>query len=290
MVIEGGFRIELVDANSKIPYKEHTKDGKTYAEVEPDAEYFVSLQKIAVLPEDHYIVDLLVENQTLGWYVPLSGPEIDDAPMEFGLLQRVNGVTSSRALKFVKPQIAVIDKITDNSKTTQQPALFGTVMVKLYKASSKCFKKQLKRNFSASLLPTADNLAAPVPGVASKHLRSEEGAAIGPAIGAIGYSYSYRKCKGLVSIVHLHYCSALGLMQVGVLPKPDDRYAYHRMLTGKKRARAKIPIVTHKRIRRASILTVDGTQLSHNEEYNDLFEIPSDDDSDDEDADGDGDS
>ncbi len=53
MVVEGGFRVELVDANTKIPYKEHTKDGKTYVEGDPDAEYFVSLLKVAVLPEDH---------------------------------------------------------------------------------------------------------------------------------------------------------------------------------------------------------------------------------------------
>jgi hypothetical protein len=72
--------------------------------------------------------------------------------------------------------------------------------------------------------------------------------------------------------------------EVGVLSKPDD--IYHRMPTGKKRARANIPIVTHKRIRCARTISVDGTQLSIKEEYNDLFEIPSDDDSDDEDADG----
>jgi hypothetical protein len=101
--------------------------------------------------------------------------------------------------------------------------------------------------------------------------------------GSSSYQY-HRKYETLVTEINLYYCSAVGLMHVGVLPMPDI-YTYHRMVNRKKRARAKIPIVTHKRIRSARTLTVDGTQMSTSEEYNDLFEIPSDDDSDDEDAD-----
>jgi hypothetical protein len=74
MVVESGFRVELVDANSKIPYKEHTKYGKTYAEVEPDADYFVSLQKIAALPADHYVVCTSVDDQFAGLAVEQNGP------------------------------------------------------------------------------------------------------------------------------------------------------------------------------------------------------------------------
>jgi hypothetical protein len=51
----------------------------------------------------------------------------------------------------------------------------------------------------------------------------------------------------------------------------------------KKRPRAKILIVTHKRIRR--VVTVDGTELSNTERYNDLFDL-SDLPSDGEDVDG----
>jgi hypothetical protein len=85
MVVEGGFRVELVDVNTKIPYKEHTKDGKTYVEGDPDAEYFVSLLTVAVLPEDHYIIDLFVGNQDLGWYCERDGDAIYDTPDYYGL-------------------------------------------------------------------------------------------------------------------------------------------------------------------------------------------------------------
>ncbi len=121
MVVESGFRVELVDANTKISYKEHTKDGKTYAEVEPDAEYFVNLQKIELLPEDHYIVELYVDDQNLGWHVELDGNEIAEEPDYFGLCLVINWIESSRALKFVKSKLVVSDE-TDNSTS---PALFG---------------------------------------------------------------------------------------------------------------------------------------------------------------------
>jgi hypothetical protein len=311
MVVEGGFRVELVDAINKIPYKEHTKDGKTYVEGEPDAEYFVSLQKIAVLPEDHYIVHLFVDDQNLGWYVKRDGDEIDEEPNCFGLFQRVKKVKSSKALKFVKPQIVVSDE-TEHNSTSQ--AVFGTVTVKIYKASSERFKMKSKGNYSRSLLPTSVNFSGPVPAVAAKISRSGEGDSIAERERRSSSLFSYRKCEELVSEIILHYCSAVGLIHVGVLPKPDIGkkrarakipIATHKRIfycsteglihvgvlpkpdMGKKRARAKIPIVTHKRVRRASTLTVDGTQMSTSEEYNDLLEIPSDDDSDEEgDADG----
>ncbi len=135
-----------------------------------------------------------------------------------------------------------------------------------------------------SLIPTSVNFAGPVPAVAAKNLRSGEGDSIGPEMGRSSSSISQRKREELVSVINLHYCSAKGLIHVGVLPKPDI-YTYHRMVTGKKRARAKIPImiVTHKRIRR--VVTVDGTELSNSERYNDLFDL-SDLPSDGEDVDG----
>lgn len=43
MVVQGNFKVELIDATTKQPFKEHTSKGKTYAEVEPDAEYFIRI-------------------------------------------------------------------------------------------------------------------------------------------------------------------------------------------------------------------------------------------------------
>ena len=44
MVKKGRFTVELVSADAKVAFMEHTKDGKTYAEVEPEVEYFVRIE------------------------------------------------------------------------------------------------------------------------------------------------------------------------------------------------------------------------------------------------------
>ena len=45
MVRQGWFEIELINAETKVPFKEHTHtDGRTYAEVEPDTDYFIHVR------------------------------------------------------------------------------------------------------------------------------------------------------------------------------------------------------------------------------------------------------
>jgi hypothetical protein len=84
----------------------------------------------------------------------------------------------------------------------------------------------------------------------------------------------------LLDVITLHYCSAVGLMNVGVLAKPDI-YTWHRMNTKKRQISAvNIPIVTPKRIRKSSTVTVNGRELSNIEDFSDLYdlsELPSDD-------------
>ena len=46
MVFGGDFKAALVDARTKQPFLEHYRDGQAYVEVEPDVEYYVSLQRI----------------------------------------------------------------------------------------------------------------------------------------------------------------------------------------------------------------------------------------------------
>ena len=41
----GDFTVELVAADSKQPFREHTaEDGQVYAEVEPDMDYYIAVQ------------------------------------------------------------------------------------------------------------------------------------------------------------------------------------------------------------------------------------------------------
>eukprot|EP00957_Ditylum_brightwellii_P010059 759333-Ditylum_brightwellii.AAC.1 len=43
MVKQGNLTVELVDAVTKEPFREHTYNGKIYVEVEPEAEYFIQI-------------------------------------------------------------------------------------------------------------------------------------------------------------------------------------------------------------------------------------------------------
>ena len=46
MVVRSGFEVNLVDATTKIPFKEHEKDGKIYVEMEAEAEYFIAVRRV----------------------------------------------------------------------------------------------------------------------------------------------------------------------------------------------------------------------------------------------------
>ena len=64
MVKKGRFTVELVSADAKVAFMEHTKDGKTYAEVEPKVKYFV---RIKVEPGLRVVARIDVDVKYLGY-------------------------------------------------------------------------------------------------------------------------------------------------------------------------------------------------------------------------------
>jgi hypothetical protein len=97
------FKFELVDATTKIPFKEHTKEGKTYVEVEPGAEYFISMQKIAKTETDvsiSYSIDAGIDN-----FVSFVKNYISHEPYYAGIHSRVGGIVTQTSLVFAKPTI-----------------------------------------------------------------------------------------------------------------------------------------------------------------------------------------
>ena len=96
MVKQGDFEIELVHADSKVPFKEHEKDGKVYVEVEPDAEYYISVKRIGRNHDGSLMVQYLVDDQDLGYHTTFH--KIDEEPDYSGvwnLLISINCSTSS---------------------------------------------------------------------------------------------------------------------------------------------------------------------------------------------------
>ena len=97
MVQIGEFSVRLVDAETKISFKEHTApDGKTYAEVEPNQEYFIAVKQRS---GEKVVFEFEVDGNDLG-YISWSGGNK-------GLFTRDDsGKQSHRALQVKKPGLS----------------------------------------------------------------------------------------------------------------------------------------------------------------------------------------
>jgi hypothetical protein len=91
MVERGDMKIELVYADTKLPFIEHKKDEKIYVEVEPDVEYFISIKQTGTGRGNHTLLEISVDDQDLGYqYSP--SLQRADIPGYQGVWNQVNGV------------------------------------------------------------------------------------------------------------------------------------------------------------------------------------------------------
>ena len=104
MVFRSGFEVQLVSADTKIPFKEHEKDGKIYVEAEPDAEYFIAIRRVDMsgspVIKSYYYID----GNFLGYYS--FHKSVQKEPSYQGVFSRTNGVAKTSSLKFSKPKAA----------------------------------------------------------------------------------------------------------------------------------------------------------------------------------------
>jgi hypothetical protein len=89
----------------------------------------------------------------------------------------------------------------------------------------------------------------------------------------------------LIQNITLHYCTAYGLIQVGILPKPSNMYHIHQVSTGKRRATIPPPLVSPERAE-LRVRVTHGNQVSTQITYHDSFDLTGlNSDSDDDDTD-----
>jgi hypothetical protein len=243
------FKFELVDATTKISFKEHTKEGKTYVEVEPGAEYFISMHKIAKTETDvliTYSIDAGIDN--LAAFVK---NYISHEPFYTGIQSRAGGIVTQTSLVFAKPTIC------HKPSGSTSNLLMGNVEIKIYE----------KINLDGTFVAPRDIVSTFTAASAKLHedgtskkkcLRSDKGSAVITSTRASTVQQNWKrgnhldtsKCvyehflfhrqdsrernvaltPYLISLlaVTLNYCAALGLMEVGVLKKPSE-WEHHRM-------------------------------------------------------------
>jgi hypothetical protein len=223
MVQHGDFKIELVYADTKMPFKEHIKDGKIYVEVEPDVEYFISIQQTGASRGGTTIMQYFVDEQFLGYQDTYPYLQCEQVPFYGGVCTMTNSVSIMTALKFTKPRISA------DGTNVKRGLLMGKVEVDMYDGTSDGFEEDQRSNFSSSFsaVDLDLDLDQDQSGYAKKKsLRSGEGETT-VSDNCSGKMSTY-KLGALLDTVTLNYCAAPGLIEVGVLEKPGA-WTHHRM-------------------------------------------------------------
>jgi len=220
MVQIGDFEVQLVDADNdtKAPFKEHPKDGKVFVEAEPDAEYFISVRKVNETNEQ-FCLHFTVDGTALG-YSQSFGRGASAEPTYRGLWSRTRGVSTHKALKFVKS----IGGGGANAAAHGAPAM-GQVKVDVFLAvyaGQSHVHSDYSSSFATAAVSGSGSLAQ------KKNLRSGEGTASFTTAVESGPQNRFTAGEHRYTIT-LNYCAAVGLIAVGVLSKPP-LWTHHRML------------------------------------------------------------
>lgn len=215
MVRYGKFTLELIDALTSRPFTEHHgKDGKTYAEVEPEIEYFLRISSDDPRP---VCCRFFVDDKSLGYVRPLRQHQVSTD----GIWCRENGVSKTTALKFNK----LVNKKQNNSNKNDHDNdhnndnihWTGCVEMKIYELVSK--ECTTYNDVSSSW---SDNTEHVLKGL---NLSSNKKA----INSTMGTTTIEKKVTGrLVKIspgapiasIKLYYCSTVGLIAAKVLDPP----------------------------------------------------------------------
>jgi hypothetical protein len=204
MVKKGRFTVELVEADSKAPFKEHAKNNETYVEAQPDAEYFV---RIAAGAGDNVRAKIFVDGKCLGYSKNFKTRQ--EKSLTCGLWY-FDGVRSTqKALLFAKAKVF-------NSSDTALEAHFwiGNVTVE--------FKEIFDTGDTHVASPRQNvwkggdvGIVVDQTGPKTKGVMTKEGT-IAVSKKAGGRQTTYRKGR-ILDTITLKYCSTVGLFKAGVL-------------------------------------------------------------------------
>ncbi|CAB9516857.1 expressed unknown protein [Seminavis robusta] len=276
MVVIDNYSVRLVHAETKEPFKEHSgPDGKVYTEVEPDVEYFIQVAVVGTMDEV-FLFDYFVDGQELSYNTAC---ELGDGYQYCGILSIEKGISKMQALCFRRPPRNLLIQNQDTNDDTTH-AWMGEIQVDVSKA------------MEGEMLPieqvpadTVDVEAVDAGGITeNKVLRSGQGS-YSHVQEAPSEAPHYGTGEFLQTIT-IHYCTAVGLIHVGVLPKPD-LWTFARMNKPYDNKRTNDNTLLYnntiqpKRIKSGGLVDGDSV-LEEPKEYDlfDLTELPDDDDDD----------
>lgn len=255
MVVEGKFKVEIVMADTKIPFLGHVlkpssttssgfattastgdKTGTVYVEVEPKADYYINIESKS---DDPVFASISVDGDDLGYAV---GPFFKGDTYLAGLASvDEEGGTMKRALQFVRSHVFP----EEEAKKGMTPPMYwtGTVDVSFYDAIPYVnHTPENKRKRQRAFGNTWEGNSKDVGFLVGKMNPDKKKGVMSAAGDTVEYeaadissedtssptsTTSYAK-GGHVKTISMKYCSTLGLIYVGILPRPP-LWDLHRM-------------------------------------------------------------
>ena len=226
MPTKGNFSVELVDANTKVAFKEFPGSNgvDAYVEVEPNLEYFV--QDKSDYPKGYILAEIQVDGVHLGYICS----NLEEGKIyKFGVWS-YNAITSQSVNTALQVHKAVSHSALVHSEdVTETKSDVGMVEVLLYEDIQLEGNNQMEDVVLkfAGTSPVIDSQHHTY----TKHLKSLSGEKQ-EFDHDNGIRRNYKRGNKLDSI-KVRYCSTVGLIENGVLPKPP-LWEWHRMLNSKK--------------------------------------------------------
>lgn len=202
---KGNLSLEIINAETKQPMKEFTApDGKVYVEAEPDLEYFLCCANNNS-HEKRTCVEFFIDNTELNYTKNIKNNKLSTC----GIWQRINGVSSNKALKFVlKARRAAAAANQSN------PFHVGTIKAVFCKAIKTDVLKERKDHTTKFENGTATQTG-------KKAFVSVKGSITTTKTEVRKFHKSYRRGEKLGKIT-IHYTSALGFIHLGILPSAPE--------------------------------------------------------------------
>jgi len=254
MVVENGFVVELYDPDTEKPHKEFTNsDGKVFVEAHPGAQYFIDVKLVdpsGAKNADKINAHFIVDKKDLGYQqnIPMNG-SVSRAGIKL-----VDG--DRGALAFSIPKITLVDTASSHAGSQDDftESFCGSVIVCIHETvvatagstPSACpTTASLPARNSRTFRPTAtatldipaqeENmfkdkkvmrstagtavLSCKKPQDSSKPVKKKPAPVATKETTTKNVKKTYQRGPHIATIT-LNYCSTVGLIAVGVLPKP----------------------------------------------------------------------
>lgn len=219
MVCSGKFTLELIDAVTNRPFTEHHgKDGKTYAEVEPEIEYFL---RISSTDPRSVCCKFSVDDKDLGYVCSLHQNNVSIR----GIWSRENAVSKMSTLKFNK----LINRRNGDSHNNKRDRgqnwgednihWTGCVEMKIYELVVKERMASIYSDVSSSWSANTEHV------LKGLNLSSNK-KALNSTVGSttiekkLSGRQSHVSCGDHITSIKLYYCSTVGLIAAKVLDPP----------------------------------------------------------------------